>query len=149
MKILVGYPDGAQEVDVLKRHHAGFVPQNLEAAGIQPVVTAEELAQLHREVLSVTVEEKIFNYIYEIVDGTRKAQDILIGASPRAGIALMNCSKAIAALRGRDFVIPDDVKELALPILRHRVLLRPEAEVEGLSADRVLTSVIEAQVVPR
>ena len=72
-----------------------------------------------------------------------------VGASPRAGIALLNCSKAVAALRGRDFVIPDDVKELALPVLRHRVILRPEAEIEGLTVDRVVGSLVESQVVPR
>jgi MoxR-like ATPase len=97
----------------------------------------------------VTVEVKIFSYIYEMVKATRNSNDVMVGGSPRAGIALLNCSKAVAALRGRDFVIPDDVKELALPVLRHRVLLRPEAEVEGLSSDRVLRSIIDAQVVPR
>lgn len=149
LKILMSYPDEAHEIDVLRRHHAGFRPQNLESVLIQPVVTLPELYALQSEVNAVTVEEKIFSYIYEIVKGTRNAEDILVGASPRAGIALLNCSKAIAALRGRNFVIPDDVKELALPILRHRVLLRPEAEVEGLSVDRVLRSVVEAQTVPR
>ena len=149
MKVIVGYPDESHEIDVLRRHHAGFRPQNLEDAGIQPVVNLEELYALQTEVRNVTVEDKIFNYIYEIIKGTRNAQDILVGASPRAGIAMLNCSKAIAALRGRNFVIPDDVKELSLPILRHRVLLRPEAEVEGMSVDRVVRSVVEAQIVPR
>jgi len=104
---------------------------------------------MHHEVQQTVVEDKVFNYIYEIVKATRKSADILVGASPRAGIAMLNCSKAIAALRGREFVIPDDVKEFALPVLRHRVILRPEAEVEGLSVDRVLASVINSQVVPR
>ena len=113
------------------------------------MVTLESLQELQYEVQSVTVEDKIFNYIYEIVKATRNSNDILVGASPRAGIALLNCSKAVATLRGRAFVIPDDVKELALPVLRHRVILRPEAEVEGLSVDRVLTSIINNQVVPR
>ncbi len=149
LKILVDYPSPEQEIAVLQRHHAGFRPQNLEDAGIQAVVSQSQLAELHAEVNAVTVEDKIFEYIYEIVRGTRKAQDVLVGASPRAGIAMLNCSKALAAIRGRNFVIPDDIKELATPILRHRVLLRPEAEVEGLSTDRVLTSIIESQIVPR
>jgi MoxR-like ATPase len=149
LKILVEYPTESAEVAVLKRHHSGFRPQNLDEAGIEAVVTLELLQEMQREVQSVNVEERIFNYIYEIVKATRNSSDILVGASPRAGIALLNCSKAVAALRGRDFVIPDDVKELALPVLRHRVILRPEAEVEGLSVDRVLASIINNQVVPR
>jgi MoxR-like ATPase len=149
LKILIEYPTDQAEISVLRRHHAGFKPQNLEEAGIQPVVSLDDLAAIQKEVQDVTVEDKVFNYIYEIVKATRTSNDILVGASPRAGIALLNCSKAVAALRGREFVIPDDVKELALPVLRHRVILRPEAEVEGLSVDRVLASVINNQVVPR
>lgn len=149
LKIVVDYPNEAAEIDVLRRHHSGFKPQDLEAAGIQAVVSPEDLLAMQQEVQQTTVEDKVFNYIYEIVRATRKSNDILIGASPRAGIALLNCSKAIAALRDRSFVIPDDVKELALPVLRHRVILRPEAEVEGLTVDRVLRSVIDSQVVPR
>jgi MoxR-like ATPase len=149
MKVVLTYPPAEVEVDVLRKHHSGFRPQSLEAAGIQPVVNLESLQELQKEVREVTVEDKVFNYIYEIVKATRNSNDLLYGGSPRAGIALLNCSKALAALRGRNFVIPDDVKELALPILRHRVILRPEAEVEGLTVDRVLTSLIESQTVPR
>ncbi len=149
LKVIVDYPGEQAELQVLRRHHAGFRPQSLEEAGIQHVVTAEGLEAMQSEVRQVTVEDKVFNYIYEIIKATRNSTDILVGASPRAGIALLNCSKAIAALRGRDFVIPDDVKELALPVLRHRVILRPEAEVEGLSVDRVLSGAINMQVVPR
>ena len=149
MKVLVDYPDAEAEGDVLRRHHGGFKPQSLEAAGIQPVVDANDLAAMQAQVQNTTVDEKVFSYIYETVKATRTSNDLLVGASPRAGIALLNCSKALAALRGRDFVIPDDVKELALPVLRHRVLLRPEAEVEGYNADRVLNAILNAQIVPR
>jgi MoxR-like ATPase len=149
LKVVISYPPEQVEVDVLKRHHRGFRPQSLEEAGIQPVLSLEELAQLQHEVQQVTVEEKIFNYIYAILQATRKSNDVMVGASPRAGIAMLNCGKAMAAIRGRDFVIPDDVKELALPVLRHRVMLRPEAEIEGLQVDRVLAGIIDAQVVPR
>jgi MoxR-like ATPase len=149
MKIIVDYPSPEAEVDVLKRHHAGFRPQSLDEYGLQAVVNAAELAQMQADVAEITVEDKVFNYIYEMVKATRNSNDVMVGGSPRAGIALLNCSKAVAALRGRDFVIPDDVKEFALPVLRHRVLLRPEAEVEGLSSDRVLRSIIDAQIVPR
>jgi MoxR-like ATPase len=149
LKVIVEYPEQASEIDVLRRHHAGFQPQNLEDAGIQQVVLTEGLLSMQDEVRQTVVEDKVFDYIYGIVHATRESNDIAIGASPRAGIALLNCSKAIARLRGREFVIPDDVKELALPVLRHRVILRPEAEVEGLSVDRVLASVLDGQVVPR
>jgi MoxR-like ATPase len=149
LKVIVDYPTEQAEIDVLRRHHGGFKPQRLEDAGIQPVVTPEQLQELQGEVGRVTVEDRVFNYIYETVKATRMSNDLLVGASPRAGIALLNCSKAVAALRGRDYVIPDDVKELALPVLRHRVLLRPEAEIEGLNADRVLTGLIDSQIVPR
>lgn len=149
LKIVVPYPPEEAEINVIKRHHRGFKPQALEASGIQPVVGLEELTAMHQEVQQVTVEEKIFNYIYAILQTTRKSNDLLVGASPRAGIAMLNCGKAIAAMRGRDFVIPDDVKDLALPILRHRILLRPEAEIEGLTVDRVLSGMIDSQVVPR
>jgi len=149
LKVLVDYPTPEAEVSVYRKHDRGFKPQNLEEAGIQPVVNEDQLRQMQAEVQSVTLEEKMFNYIYEIVTATRKSNDILYGGSPRAGIALVSTSKAIAAIRGRDFVIPDDIKELALPVLRHRIVLRPEAEVEGLTPDRVLKSIIDAQVVPR
>lgn len=149
MKVIIDYPIQEAELDVLRRHHAGFKPQDLDGAGIVPVVDQAALVEMQAEVQRVTVEDKVFNYIYETVKATRNSNDLLVGASPRAGIALLNCSKALAALRGRDFVIPDDVKELALPVLRHRVLLRPEAEVEGYNADRVLSAILSAQIVPR
>ena len=149
LKVIVDYPEPAAELQVLRRHHAGFRPQSLEEAGIETVVSPAELADLQDQVRRTTVEERVFEYIHGIVAATRRSNDIAVGASPRAGIALLNCAKAIASIRGRDFVIPDDVKELALPVLRHRVLLRPEAEVEGLTVERVLASVIETQIVPR
>jgi MoxR-like ATPase len=149
MKIVMEYPERGAERDVLQRHHQGFKPQSLESVGVQAVVTADDLVELQNEVTGQTVEDKVFDYILAIVRSTRDAAELAVGASPRAGIALLNASKAVASIRGRDFVIPDDVKEFALPVLRHRVLLRPEAEIEGLSVDRVLTSVIEAQIVPR
>jgi MoxR-like ATPase len=149
LKVIVDYPSPDAELEVLRRHHGGFKPQSLEAAGITAVVSPADLTAMKEQVGAVAVEDKIFGYIQAIVQATRTAHDLAVGGSPRAGIALLNCSKAIAALRGRDFVIPDDVKELALPVLRHRVLMRPEAEIEGLTVDRVLAGLVDAQVVPR
>ncbi|MBS1707822.1 MAG: MoxR family ATPase [Armatimonadetes bacterium] len=149
IKVMLEYPPAAAEIDVLRRFHQGFRAQNLEAAGLQAVIDAETLRALRAEVAAVTVEDKIFQYVYEIVSATRASHDIMIGASPRAGLALVACGKAVAAVRGREFVIPDDIKELALPVLRHRIMLRPEAEIEGLRTDDVLRHLVESQAVPR
>jgi MoxR-like ATPase len=149
LKVVVGYPDEESEISVLKRHHEGFLPQRLEDAGIQSVLSLDQLRTMQAEVRQTIVESNIFEYIQSIVKATRQSNDLAIGASPRAGIALLNASKAIARLRGRDFVIPDDVKELALPVLRHRILLRPEAEVEGLQAEMVIAGLVASQTVPR
>ncbi|MBI1755871.1 MAG: MoxR family ATPase [Fimbriimonas ginsengisoli] len=149
LKVVVDYPAKEEELSVLRLHHGGFRPQRLDDAGIQAVLDGPALDALRQEVSRVTIEDKIFDYIYALVHSTRESNDLLVGASPRAGIALLNCGKAVAALRGRDYVIPDDVKELGLPVLRHRVLLRPEAEVEGLTPDGVLKGLIDAQIVPR
>ncbi len=149
VKILVDYPSQEAELEVLRRHHAGFRPQSLDDFGVQAVASLDDLLAAQQEVRNINVEDKVFNYIYEIVAATRKSGDLLIGGSPRAGIALLNAGKALAAIRGRQFVIPDDVKDMAMPVLRHRVLLRPEAEVEGLRADDVLKMLLGGQVVPR
>lgn len=148
-KIVLDYPGDDAEIGVLKRFHEGFRPNELQSAGIQKVLDADTLKGLREEVGAVKVEERVFRYIFEIVKSTRSSNDIAVGASTRAGLALVSTSKALAAVRGRDFVIPDDVKELALPVLRHRVILRPEAEIEGYSVDQILRHVIDQQAVPR
>lgn len=149
MKVILRYPSAEQEIDVLKLHHSGFHPQNLEERGLQTVTSVEELKQYQDQVRQSKVEDKVFNYIYEIVKTTRDNRDIMVGASPRAGIGLLNVSKAIAQIRGRDFVIPDDVKEMAPAVLRHRIQLRPESEIEGLTSDDVLKRVLDSIPVPR
>lgn len=146
-KIVLDYPGEEAEINVLRRFHEGFRATKL--GGINRVIGPEELTTMREEVNRVQVEDKIFRYIFEIVKSTRGSNDIAVGGSTRAGLALVATSKALAAVRGRDFVIPDDVKELALPVLRHRVILRPEAEIEGYTVDQVLTHVIDAQTVPR
>ncbi len=149
MKVLLRYPAAEQEIDVLKLHHSGFQPQNLEATGVQSVTSIEELRSLQAQVKQTKVEDKVFNYIYEIVKTTRDNRDIMVGASPRAGIGLLNVSKAIAQIRGRDFVIPDDVKEMAPSVLRHRIQLRPESEIEGQTNEDVLKRILDSIAVPR
>lgn len=149
LKVVLGYPAPADEVDVLRRFHQGFRAKALRDAGVQPVLDAGGLKQLKSEVDSVTMDDRVFNYIYEIVSATRSSHDLTVGASPRAGLALVAASKALAAIRGRTFVIPDDVKELALPVLRHRVMLRPETEIQNIKVDDVINHLVNQQVVPR
>jgi MoxR-like ATPase len=149
MKIPLHYLQDEDEIAVLAKHHRGFRSQHLDAAGIEPVLTMDQLKAVREECDAVAVDEKILRYIYEIVSATRASRDILVGGSPRAGIALLACSKALAAMRDRNFVIPDDVKELAIPVLGHRVILRPEAEIEGLRVEQVLSTLIDHQQVPR
>lgn len=149
MKVLLRYPTAEQEINVLKLHNSGFHPQDLEARGLQTVTSIEELRSVQAEVVRTQVEDKVFNYIYEIVKTTRDNRDIMVGASPRAGIGLLNLSKAIAQMRGRDFVIPDDVKEFAPAVLRHRIQLRPESEIEGQTTDEVIKRILDSIAVPR
>ena len=148
LKINVPYPDVADERVVLERHHAA-----LEGAGLAetPIdsVPFELLAAARREVRAVRVEAAIFDYLLAVVRRTRDWPSIALGASPRASTSLLLVAKAFAAREGRDFVIPDDVKEAALPVLRHRLVLRPEAELEGLDADRVVTDVLAATALPK
>lgn len=141
LKVVLDYPSTEDEVDILKLHHAGFSPNALESVGLRSVLDPARLLEAQKLVKATTVEDKIFEYIYAIVKATRNSRDISIGGSPRAGIALLNVSKAMARLRGRDFVIPDDVKDMALPVLRHRIQLTPEAEIEGLSSADVVRQV--------
>lgn len=149
LKIVMDYPQDVNEIQVLQRFNAGFRASDLKAAGIKPVVDAAGLQEVRAEIDTVKVEEHIFRYVYSLVAATRNNAQLDYGASPRAGLALISCSKALAAIRGRDYITPDDVKSLAMPVLRHRVLLRPEAEIEGISAEDVIESIGSEQVVPR
>ncbi len=149
MKVLVSYPSASDEVEVFRRTHQGFDPHDLAAAGVEPICSADEFAAIAREADQLIMDEALLHYISELVRRTRTVPQVVLGASPRAGIALLRCGKALAALRGRGFVTPDDVKTLAGPILRHRLLLQPEAELEGLTPDQVIANVLGAVPVPR
>lgn len=149
LKLVVPYPEEADEIMVLQRYSEGFRAQNLEPVGIQPVLDAETLATLRSEVAAVRVDHEILNYINTIVRKTRDSDLLQVGGSPRAGIAMLLTAKGLAAIRGRDFVTPDDVKDMSLPVLRHRLLLRPEAEIEGFTADQIVSGLFETIPVPR
>ena len=148
LKIKVSYPAAEHEISILEQHHHGFDAHNLDAANITPLST-EMLARARAEIRAVKVEPALFRYIVELIRRTRGWPSLALGASPRAAISLMMVAKAAAGLEARDFMIPDDVKASALPVLRHRVMMRPEAELEGLDSDRVLTEIINSVEVPK
>jgi len=148
LKIRMEYPDVAEERVVLERHHAALDGAGLAETAVE-TVPFELLAAARREVRAVRVEPAIFDYLLAVVRRTRAWPTIALGASPRASTGLLLVAKAFAAREQRDFVIPDDVKEAALPVLRHRLVLRPEAELEGLDADRVVRDVLAATQVPK
>jgi MoxR-like ATPase len=148
LKINVTYPDATQEISILQNHHNGFNPHDLAAAQLAPMST-DVLAEARAEIKNVKVEPALFRYIVEIVRRTRDWPSFSMGASPRAAVSLMTVSKGFAALEERDYMIPDDVKAAARPVLRHRVMLRPEAELEGLRSDQVLNEVIASVEVPK
>ncbi len=148
LKITIPYPTAQDERTVLERHHAALEPTGLAEAPLESVPVAL-LAQARREIRGVRVEPAIFDYILSAVRRTREWPAISLGASPRASTSLLLVSKALAAREGRDFVVPDDVKEAAVPVLRHRLVLRPEAELEGLDPDRVVREVLQATPVPK
>ncbi|MFZ5827760.1 MAG: AAA family ATPase [Bacillota bacterium] len=149
MKVKMTYPGADEERMILERHYQGFRAQELEKAGLQTVLDASGMTQLRLAHRKVTVEAKVLDYINAIIRATREWSSLSMGASPRGAVALLITSQSLALLRGRDFVVPDDVKEMARPVLRHRVLLRPEAEVEGVQADQVLEQILQALPVPR
>jgi MoxR-like ATPase len=148
LKIRVSYPTEAEELQILHRHHANSGAGLLEEAAITPV-SEGLLAAARAEVRAIRVEPELYGYIVALARRTREWPTLLLGASPRAALSLMLVAQAVAAFEGRDYLVPDDVKRAVLPVLRHRVMLKPEAELEGFDADRVLTDVIAAVPVPR
>ena len=148
LKIRVAYPTEAEERQILERHHAGSGAGLLEDASIEPI-PADLLAAARAEVRAIRIEPELYNYILALARRTREWPTLLLGASPRAALSLMLVAQAAAAFDGRDYLVPDDVKRAVPPVLRHRVMLKPEAELEGFDADRVLADVISAVPVPR
>jgi MoxR-like ATPase len=149
LKLNLPVPPRDDEMRVLSLHHKGFDPRDLGAAGVEAVTGAEGLAAAREAVAAVRVEPDMLGYIVDIARATRAAPSLSLGVSPRGATALLAAAKAWAWLSGRDYCTPDDVKALARPVLRHRVSLRPEAELEGVTADSVLDSVLATVPVPR
>jgi MoxR-like ATPase len=149
LKVIVSYPAEQEELQVVANWNGGFNSRRLDDLHLNPLQDLAAMLESRAVVRQVTVEDGVQRYIVSIIRGTRSRPSISWGASPRAAVALLLCSKALAAIRGRAFVTPDDVREIALPVLRHRILLRPEAEIEGATADQVIGEVISGIEVPR
>ena len=147
-KVLIGYPAAAVEQGILTRYVEGFEADRTDTYGVAPVVDADGLERLRQAVDAVRVEPRITAYITAIVRATREAASLTLGASPRAGVALFKAARAAALLEGREFVIPDDVKLLAPAVLRHRVNVAPELELEGVTADQALKAILDRVEAP-
>lgn len=149
IKLKIDYPSEAEERKVLQRYDSGFDPHDLKRAGVKGVLSEEDWPALKAEIDGIRVEQGVMDYIVAIVRSTRRHRSIALGASPRAGIALVRGSKALAALRGKPYITPDEVQTLATPVLRHRLLLTPESEIEGGDVDGVIAGILGGIPVPR
>jgi len=149
LKLTLPLPEREEEVEVLARHAGGFDPRDLAAAGVRPVAGADVLARARAEVADVQVAREVLAYVVDVCRATRQSPSLALGVSPRGATALLATARAWAWLSGRGYVTPDDVKALAHPTLRHRVQLRAEAELEGVTAESVLDTVLASVSVPR
>ena len=149
LKILLGYPSEDQEREVLARWDAGFNSKRLDDVDIQPLSDPQAIIQCRAEIARARMEPGVQHYAVDLVRRTRAHPFIHYGASPRASVALLLCSKALAAIRGREFTTPDDVRDIALPVLRHRLTLRAEAELDGVTTDSVIADILKSADVPR
>lgn len=148
-KLLVDYPAPADEIDILGHYASGKDPRRLSDFDLRPVLSAEDVLAIQGVVKQVIVEPKILKYIVDILDASRKWGSVTVGPSPRAGVNMLLAARTMAASRGRDFVTPDDVKELAPWVLRHRLRLRPEAELEGGTPDETIRAILESVEAPK
>lgn len=146
-KVSVNYPTLDQEVAILKGHNTKKATARLD--DIQAILTKDQIKTYRATINEIHVEDNLLTYIAKIVDATRSSSDLYLGASPRASISILQTAKAFAAIQGRDFVTPEDVKSMAIPVIRHRVIITPEKEMEGLSSDEVTKQIIDKIEVPR
>lgn len=148
-KLIVDYPDAAAEKQMLLNVQAGFRAKRLDLARLKPIATVEQIISARKAVQSVKVEENLLDYLLALVQQTRKHPDLALGGSPRSVVAWLQTSKAQAWLEGRDYVTPDDVKIVAPPLLRHRLILKPESQLDGVMMDSVISSLLKQIPVPR
>jgi MoxR-like ATPase len=146
-KIVVPYPSESEELSILSQFHqlGNTKPTDV----VKPVLNADLINKLRQQVRSILIEEKLLQFIARLIHQTRNHKSIYLGASPRASLAVMNASKAIAAMQGRDFVTPEDIREVVIPVLRHRIILAPDKEMEGVTEAEVIKQIMQAMDVPR
>ena len=146
-KIIVPYPTESEEMTILSQfHHMGNTKIN---EIVRPVLNGDTINELRQQIKNILIEEKLLQFIARLIHQTRNHKSIYLGASPRASLAVMNASKAVAAMQGRDFVMPEDILEMVPPILRHRIILAPDKEMEGVTEDEVINQIIHSLDVPR
>jgi MoxR-like ATPase len=148
-KVTVDYAPQSVEIEILRRYHQGFDARNLAGLDLQPLMTSQTLTECRAEIRQVQVDDGILKYITDIAQESRKSLDLVLGGSPRASIALLLASKTLAAMNGRQYVSPDDVKFLVRSVYRHRIVLKPEAEIEGLTPDTAMGRIMARVEVPR
>lgn len=148
-KVIVGYPDPNQEDRILKEHHATAGSEASLLSTVQSVLEPEQLLACREEIRSTNVRDEVISYVRRLVQASRENDSISVGASPRSGLMLLMGAKSIARFQDRDFVVPDDIKYAFIPAMRHRIVLSPTAQLEGLTADYVLADLLEAVEVPR
>jgi len=146
-KIVVPYPTEAEEFQILQQFHQ--IGNSNVLSMLQPVLHSEQIAAIRQTVKSIVIDEKLLQFIAKFIHHTRNHKSIYLGASPRASLAIMNASKAIAAISGRDFVTPDDIIEVLIPVLRHRIILSPDKEMEGITEDDVIKQIVQSMDIPR
>lgn len=146
-KIVVPYPNENEELEILMKFH------NMGNTSVQdvvkPVLNADQVNALRKQIKTIVIEEKLLQFIAKLIHQTRNHKSIHLGASPRASLSIMNASKAIAAMNGRDFVTPEDIREVLIPVLRHRIILSPDKEMEGVTEAEVIKQIIQSMDVPR
>lgn len=148
MKLILRVPERDAEIEVLRRHAAGFSPRDLESAGIRPVLQSGELEQARAYVQQIGIRDDVLAYLVDLVRATRESPSVKMGVSPRGATSLLAAAKAWAWLTGSPAVSPDHIQQIALPVMRHRIQLRPEAEMEGVSSDAIIRSVLQQVRVP-
>ena len=149
LKILLDYPSVDHEQEVVARWDGGFNARRLEQVDVHPLADADAIPRCRAEIRNTRMEPGVQRYTVDIVRRTRDHPSVHYGASPRAAVALLLCSKALAAIRGRDFATPDDVRDIARPVVRHRLTLRAEAELDGATPDSVIADILQTAEVPR
>lgn len=146
-KIVVPYPSESEELAILNQFHQMGNTNIYEI--VKPVMSGFQINSLRQQIKTILIEEKLLQFIAKLIHQTRNHKSIYLGASPRASLSIMNASKAMAAMQGRDFVTPDDIREVVTPVLRHRIILSPDKEMEGVTEDEVIRQIIHGMDVPR